>query len=176
MCRLLIALCLTTLTTPILLAQSPTDLDCLHELTTPISKLNPPDRHEILRRLQIIASQLRAQAVSVNGQQSFFVQAQPGLDSPFCGNINCELWIFDSDHKILLEASAESVGYLPTVHNGRNDVLIASHSSAVEQGVARWRFDGKRYRRARCVEVTYGDFDGKVYKQPHIEPTPCQSM
>jgi hypothetical protein len=176
MCRLLIALCLTALTTPMLVAQSQTDLASLHYLTTPISKLNPPDRHEILRRLQIVASQLRAKAVVINGQQSFFVQAQPVIGSQYCGNINCELWIFDSDYKVLLEASAESVGYLPTVHNGRNDVLIAGHASAVEQGVARWQFDGRRYRRARCVDATYADIDGKVYKAPHIKPTPCQYM
>jgi hypothetical protein len=176
MCRLLIALCLTTLATPILIAQSATDLNCLHHLTAPISKLNPPDRHEILHHLQIVASQLRAEAVTISGQQSFFVQAQPGIGSQYCGNINCQLWIFDADHKILLEANAESVGYLPTVHNGRNDVLIARHNSAVEQGVAQWQFDGRCYRRARCVDAKYGDFEGKVYKTPHIEPTPCQYM
>jgi hypothetical protein len=162
-----------TLTCAIASAQSETDLNYLHYLTTPISKLNPPDRREILRRLQIVASQLRAESVTTNGQQSFFVQAQPVLGSMYCGNINCQLWIFDADHKILLEASAESVGYLPTVHSGRNDVLIAGHASAVEQGVARWQFDGRRYRRVRCVDASYGDNEGKIYKTPHIKPTPC---
>jgi hypothetical protein len=46
----------------------------------------------------------------------------------------------------------------------------------VEQGVGRWQFDGTRYHRVQCVDVTYGDFDGKVYRPPHIKPTPCQSM
>lgn len=161
---------------PIASAQSPADLKYLHNLSAPISKLNPPDRHEILHRLQIMASQLHAEAVITNGQPSFFVQARPGLGSEHCGNINCQLWIFDADHKILLEANAESIGYLPTVHNGRKDVLIARHNSATEQGVARWQFDGTRYRRVHCVDVTYADIDEKAYKQPHIKPTPCQYM
>lgn len=170
---LVFVLCLTTLATPVMLAQSATDLTSLHYLTTPISKLNPPDRHEILHRLQIVASQLRAEAVVTNGHESFFVQAQPGTGSLHCGNINCELWLFDSDYKILLETDAESVGYLPTAHNGRNDVLIARHNSAVEQGVARWQFDGTRYRKIRCADAIYGDTDGNIYKTPHITPTPC---
>jgi hypothetical protein len=168
---LLIALCLTTLATPTLQAQSASDLADLHYLKTPISKLNPPDRHEILNRLQIVASQLRAEAVTTNGQQSFFVQ---GIGSPYCGNVNCSVWIFDSNHKILLDTFAEGVGYLPTTHNGRNDILISRHESAWEQDILRYKFDGTHYRKVRCADVLYADSDGKPYKSPHITPTPCR--
>jgi len=156
-------------------AQSAWDTSGIHEITKPISLLNPPDRHEILHHLQIVASQLRAEAVTINGQQTFFVQATGS--SYYCAPVgNCSFWIFDANHKIVLKADAQMVGYLPTLHNGRNDVLIARHNSAVEKDLARWEFDGIRYRRVRCADATYADFDGKVYNPPHIKAIPCTFM
>ncbi len=169
---LVLALCLSTSTTPGLGAPPTVDISNMREIEAPISKLVQPDRHEILHRLQIIASQLRAEAITSSGEQTFLVQ---GSGQEQCAPVgNCSFWIFDAQHRILLATQAQTVKYLPTIHNNRNDVLTRRHGSATESTIAQWQFDGKRYRHIRCFDVNYGSLDDISYKQPHITSIACK--
>jgi hypothetical protein len=159
-----LALTLASLAMPASVAQSPADVAGVHELSMPISKLNSADRHEILKRLQIVASQLRGEVVISGTTRTFFIQ---GSGQEQCGATgNCSFWIFDTDHKIMLDGSAQSAKYLEQMHAGRNDVLTTLHDSASELDITYWKFNGKRYRRFRCGTIDYSDPDGNRYEHP----------
>ena len=169
--RLLVLLTLLTLAAT---AQTPPiwDLTGIHEITTPISQLNPPDRHEILKHLQIVASQLRGEAVTApNRDQTFVVQ---GYGSDLCGGTgNCSFWVFDAQHNILVKTVAQTFRFLPQIHNGKNDLLTAMHDSATSSDLTHWQFDGRRYHPIKCATVDYADPIGNSYPRPKFTPSKC---
>jgi hypothetical protein len=170
--RLLTLTLLLALTAPT--QRAAWNLDGLHEVEQPIGRLNPPDRHAILRKLQIVAAQLRGEEQNATGGPTFFVQA---TGDEHCGATgNCDFWVLDSNHTILLKTTAQMATYLPQLHDGRRDVLTALHNSAFGQIAARWQFDGNRYRRTACADIANANsFTGKSYRQPRIKPTACTS-
>jgi hypothetical protein len=154
-------------------AQQPAwDLTGVHQPTQPISQLNPPDRHAILKRLQIADSQLHGEQLAFGKDPAFAIQ---GLGPILCGATgNCEFWVFDAAHQILLETSAQGFKLLPETHSGRPDLLTTMHDSAFEADAARWQFDGRRYRQSSCATIDFGDPYGKTYPQPRVTPHPCE--
>jgi hypothetical protein len=146
-------------------------LNPTHEIKLPISQLNQPDRHEILKRLQVVASQLRAEAIKQPNGMTFFVQA---YGSNLCGAVgNCSFWVFDSYHRILLRSIAQTAGYLPTEDHGRNDILTAEHMSAWQQEITHWKFDGQKYKRFACADIESENLEGHRYMHPKVTKVPC---
>ncbi|WP_263379722.1 hypothetical protein [Granulicella paludicola] len=153
------------------MAQSRWPEQSTHQISKPISQLNPPDRHEILKQLQIVASQLRAEAIDQPNGRTFFVQS---YGNELCGAAgNCSFWVFDRSHRILLDTIAQTAGYLSTSHDGRNDILTAEHASAFEQEETLWQFDGKHYKRSACTDVKYSELASK-HAHPRITSIPCR--
>jgi hypothetical protein len=170
-CPLLTAILALSLLPMSLAAQSDRDLSGLHSVKAPISLLDPPDRHEILRRLQIVASNLHGEAVLSGGQKTFFVQA---FGQQLCGGTgNCNFWVFDSNHRILLRTVAQQATYLNEEHDGRRDVLTSFHGSAFESQTSRWQFDGRHYRRSGCTTINFNDGHGDFLKKPRVTSGPC---
>ena len=132
---LILAISLATFATTFVVAQSVVDISKMRDVEAPISELVQPDRHEILHRLQIVPSQLRAEAITVGGERTFFVQGRGMQQCTPVGN--CSFWIFDAQHRILLDTQAQTAKYLPTLHNSHNDVLTGRHDSATESTIAR---------------------------------------
>jgi hypothetical protein len=166
-----LAFTLTLLAAPILEAQSALDLSNLREAKVPISSLNQPDRHEILHRLQIAASQLRAEALPIGAERLFVVQGS-GQDQ--CSPTgNCSFWIFGRDYKILLNTTAQQFRIQSSSDSSHPDIVTAVHCSAYDGDLKQWHFDGTTYQPSACASYTYKNSFGDTYARARITSHPC---
>lgn len=83
-----------------------------------------------------------------------------------CGAANCDFWVLDTKHHILLEKVTQTYSILPQIHNGRPDIFTSMHGSATDSSLSYWQFQGRRYVRIHCAELSYGDADGNIFNKP----------
>jgi hypothetical protein len=130
------------------------------------------DRKGITSRLHMKTAELSAERISTQPEDIFFVQS---FGSDFCGAVgNCRFWVLDSSYNIILKGAAQWAKLLPTSHGGRQDVITSLHNSAFDSDLTQWRFNGTRYRRFACADVTYLDPTGNPYKRPRVAPFQCR--
>jgi hypothetical protein len=162
---------LTFCTAPAIVAQSALDLSNMHVARTPITDISQPDRHEILNRLQIVASQLRAEVLTVTAERAFLVQ---GTGTEQCSPTgNCGFWILSSDYKILLTSTAQQFKIQPSSSAGYPDIVTTLHNSAYDGDLEQWQFDGTAYHATACAFYTYKNSFGDTYARARITPHPC---
>jgi hypothetical protein len=79
--------------------------------------------------------------------------------------------------RLLGDESIQSLEPLATVTHGYRDVRTWMHGSAWDFGVTLYKFDGRRYRAARCALYSYSYLDSHderhELKRPRITPEPC---
>jgi len=167
---LIIAFFLTNI--PIVAQRARWDLKNVHEITAPLRRLPLADRKGITARLHLKSSDLRAERISTEPEDMFFVQ---DFGSDYCGAVgNCDFWIIDGRYNLILEGKAQWAGLLPKMHHGRHDVLTSLHDSATRSERTQWRFNGTRYKKFACADVDYTDDIGNFSKRPHITVIPCR--
>ena len=98
-----------------------------------------------------------------------------------CGPYWCPYWIYgriSTEYKRLLDAeNIQVLEPLAAVTHGYRDVKTWKHGSAWDGGVTVYKFDGQRYRAARCAWYSYSYLDSHdewhELKRPRVTPEPC---
>jgi len=98
-----------------------------------------------------------------------------------CGAAWCPFWIYrrtPAGYERLLDAgNIQSLEPLATVSHGYRDVRAWRHGSAWDGGITLYKFDGRRYRYAKCAGYNYSYLDSHdkrhELKRPIITPEPC---
>lgn len=110
--------------------------------------------------------------VSLGSDRQYLVQ---GRGSCFCSPTgNCAFWVvvaIGDSFRVLLSASAiQTVTVQPRVTRGRPDLDVSMHDSAFEITHWTYRFNGRRYRRVKCVDWDYQDKKNpdRVLYEPNI--------
>src|ERR1700735_3303143 len=135
--RLIIAVILTTL--PTAAQQRPWEVKGARQISTPLQQMPLADRRGIASRVHMNAPELRAERISTQPEDIFFVQS---FGSESCGAVgNCRFWMLDSGYNIILKGRAQWASLLPTSHGGRRDVVTGLHDSAFESEETQWRFN-----------------------------------
>ena len=151
--------------------QRPWDVKGTHEIPS-LRQMPSADRTDITSRLHMKSAELRAERISTQPEDIFFVLS---VGSDPCGAVgNCRFWVLDNRYNIILKGAAQWANLLPTSHDGRHDVMTSLHNSAFDSYLTQWRFNGTRYRRFACADVTYLDPNGNPYKRPRVAPFQCR--
>ena len=119
----------------------------------------------------------RVKEVDLNNDRTPEVIAQ-SVDDQACGATgNCPLWVFEWSNQRytkLLEAQAQNFTIQSTRTNGFQDIVAGLHESATSAELTVYKFDGSKYRRSGCYEVSWTKLgsDGEYHdlKEPHIWP------
>jgi hypothetical protein len=148
------------------------DMKGAQVLSQPISSLSAQDQQGILRQLKVEPSDLVAMRVETASGHIFLVQGVYRIGG-ICGANNCDLWVLNSDFKILLEKVIQMYKLQSSTHDGLPDIVTSMHASAFESSLSYWRFQSGRYVRVACADGVYADADGNVFQKPHISPHPC---
>jgi hypothetical protein len=108
------------------------------------------------------------------GQKALLVQ---GNGVCMCGAVgNCSFWLLSGGRspQVLLSAvGVEMYEVRKSETGGHFDLVLASHDSASEFFLQRFRFYLSNYERDGCVLLDYADPVGRAYAKPRISPTPC---
>ena len=104
-----------------------------------------------------------------------------GQGSFICGPYWCPYWIYrrsSTGYERLLDAgNIQRLEPLATVTHGYRDVKTWMHGSAWHGGFTVYKFDGRRYRYAKCAGYNYSYLDSHdkrhELKRPIISPEPC---
>uniref|UniRef100_Q01T99 Lipoprotein n=1 Tax=Solibacter usitatus (strain Ellin6076) TaxID=234267 RepID=Q01T99_SOLUE len=102
----------------------------------------------------------------------FLVEAGPGCARGGQGS-NGAMWVIRFEGRVpivLADPEDDFAGFLysigPTPHKGYRDIILGWHMSAMETGLAYFRFDGKSYRRIGSATL-YSDDDAGPRIIPH---------
>lgn len=98
-----------------------------------------------------------------------------------CGAYWCPYWIYrrtSTGYERLLDAgNIQRLEPRAAVSHGYRDVTAWRHGSAWDSDATFYKFDGRRYRAARCAEYNYSYLDSHdkrhELKRPIITPEPC---
>jgi len=113
-----------------------------------------------------------------DGVPVLVVRGQGGF---ICGAYWCPYWIYrrtSTGYERLLDAgNIQRLEPLATVTHGFRDVRTWMHGSAWDGSVTLYKFDGRRYRYAKCAGYSYSYLDSHdkrhELKRPIITPEPC---
>ncbi len=114
--------------------------------------------------------------VSLADGPQYLVQ---GRGECFCSPTgNCTFWVVvpsvDSFRLLLRAGAIQIARVLPQMTSGHPDLDLSMHDSAFESTHWTYRFDGQRYRKVKCVGLSYQDaknFD-RILREPRM--IPCQ--
>jgi len=123
---------------------------------------------------------LVADRVDLNhdGVPELVVRGQGGY---ICGASWCPYWIYrrtSTGYERLLDAgNIQRLEPQATASHGYRDVRTWMHGSAWSSSVTLYKFDGRRYRYAKCAGYSYSFLDSHDkrhdLKRPIITPEPC---
>jgi hypothetical protein len=119
---------------------------------------------------------LRVERVEIapDGQKALLVQ---GNGMCMCGAVgNCSFWLLSGGKspRVLLSAvGIEMFEIRKSRMGGYFDLMLASHDSASELFLQRFRFRRSKYENDGCALLDYADPVGRVYPEPRITPAPC---
>jgi hypothetical protein len=123
-----------------------------------------------------IFKSLRVERVDLTskGDSALVVQ---GEGVCMCGaDGNCPFWLLGegASPKLLLKATGiQSFFVQKNQGSARFNLVLASHDSAMETYIQRFRFDGARYQRAGCATIEWNDESGNRLDPPRITPGRC---
>jgi hypothetical protein len=115
--------------------------------------------------------------VSLASGHQYLVQ---GRGSCFCSPTgNCSFWVVvpvGDTFRVLLKAPAiQTATVRPQMTRGHPDLDVSMHDSAFETTHWTYRFDGRRYRIAKCADWDYQDRKNpdRILREPRV--TSCQA-
>jgi hypothetical protein len=121
-------------------------------------------------------SEFRARRISLapRGGQGLVVQ---GSGACMCGAVgNCPFWIIGEGSRplVLLETEGiQTFAFQKGTSSGRFDLLLGTHSSAMQTDLQRFRFDGDKYALDGCAEVDWDDVSLQLLPKPRVTPGKC---
>jgi len=92
---------------------------------------------------------------------------------------NCSLWFFrrtSHGYRLLLDATGQSFTVQKTAANGLRDLVVDMHSSATDQWLKVYRYQGGRYGLVGCYDADWAPLENGVVHQlrePRITLSPC---
>lgn len=111
-------------------------------------KIDSDDEMQPGETLRARARDTRIELVDLNGDGISEVIAQ-GSDHVDCSPTgNCPFWIFQKSphgYKPLLDGFGQTFTVQKHVTNGFHDIVVSTHHSATESGLAEFRYDGECY-------------------------------
>jgi hypothetical protein len=122
--------------------------------------------------------QLRVKRVELtpHGDTGLVVQSTSNCT---CGAVgNCSFWLIagGQNPRVVLAATigVQTFAFDKAQTAGHYDLVLGQHDSATRTDLARYRFDGTRYRLQDCALLAWSDNDGNMLRKPRITRTPCQ--
>jgi hypothetical protein len=92
---------------------------------------------------------------------------------------NCSILVLRSAHgryRVVLDGIGQSFNIRPSRTNGFRNIELAMHGSATESTVKIYKFNGSRYLRSGCQDVSFETLDKEGNRQELEKPlvTPCR--
>lgn len=176
---LILGLLLPSLPAALLAQTSPRDGSAVPLLVLAHIRLDTTLGELIAEHRDSLAAYLVAEPLDLNGDgvPELVIRGKGAI----CGAINCIAWVYGrtvTGYARLLDAgSIQHLEPQQRRRRGYRDVMTSMHGSAWDGTLALFRFDGQRYRLARCFTYTYRvvDAQGRVrdLEQRRVTPVPC---
>lgn len=120
---------------------------------------------------------IKAVDLDRDGVPEVVAQAMAG-----CGAVgNCSFWVFQKTshgYNLLLDGYGQTFTIQPENTNGFRDIVVASHSSANDSGLAVFRYKDGSYHEAGCYDANFAPVENGVrreLKEPRVTPAACDS-
>ena len=146
-------------------------------------QIGPPDPHD-----PEMASEVQVEQAVLNASIKMISLSQDAKEPPavvaqvqhFCSPTgNCSLWFFrrtSHGYRLLLDATGQSFTVQKTAANGLRDLVVDMHSSATDQWLKVYRYQGGRYGLVGCYDADWAPLENGVVHQlrePRITLSPC---
>jgi hypothetical protein len=119
---------------------------------------------------------VRRIAIGADKTEALVIQGWGGCMCGATGNCTFRLLeVSQSGYHVLLSAKGiQTFAILDSGAAGYYDIVTGAHDSASDTYLAKYHFDGERYRKYGCAELSYqGDRFDRL-KTPRIIPEPCK--